>query len=372
MTPPSPSSSRDDPPSVVTRAAADWLARRDRGLTPSEQDEYMQWLAADPRHGAALARQANALERMMQLYEWTPARGVEPNPDLFAPAPRMARVRACVREQGRWLGLGGLAAAAALVVLLWSGRGRVESPPGAVAAVAPASFLHVNERLALPDGSRVELNDGARVVSLYSATERRVRLAGGEAHFTVWKDPHRPFVVEADGVEVVAVGTAFNVRLESAVVEVLVTEGRVKVLSEGESTPEAAAAAATELKSGHAGPTELFVSRGERAIVPKPSAGADAMIAPTVTAVSTDEIATELAWQAPRLQFQETRLADAIAEFNRLNRHQLELLDPALGELRIGGNFRPDNVDGFVRLLGLTCDVDARDRGEDRTQLFRR
>ena len=37
--------------------AADWLIRRDRGLTPGEQDDYLQWLAADPRHGDAFARQ---------------------------------------------------------------------------------------------------------------------------------------------------------------------------------------------------------------------------------------------------------------------------------------------------------------------------
>ena len=30
--------------------AAEWLVRRDRGLTPAEQDDFLQWLAADPRH----------------------------------------------------------------------------------------------------------------------------------------------------------------------------------------------------------------------------------------------------------------------------------------------------------------------------------
>ena len=35
------------------RAAAEWLTKHDRGLTAAEQDEFFQWLAADPRrHGA--------------------------------------------------------------------------------------------------------------------------------------------------------------------------------------------------------------------------------------------------------------------------------------------------------------------------------
>ena len=55
----------------------------------------------------------------------------------------------------------------------------------------------------------------------------------GEAYFTVAKNPGRPFVVAAGGVGVRAVGTAFNVRLDSDAVEVLVTEGRVQVSRSG-------------------------------------------------------------------------------------------------------------------------------------------
>ncbi len=33
--------------STPDEQAADWLIRRDRGLTPAEQDAYLQWLAAD-------------------------------------------------------------------------------------------------------------------------------------------------------------------------------------------------------------------------------------------------------------------------------------------------------------------------------------
>jgi hypothetical protein len=41
----------------IERTAAEWVLRRDRGLTAQEQDELSQWLAADPRHGEALALQ---------------------------------------------------------------------------------------------------------------------------------------------------------------------------------------------------------------------------------------------------------------------------------------------------------------------------
>ena len=44
---------------------------------------------------------------------------------------------------------------------------------------------------------------------------------------------------------------------------------------------------------------------------------------------------------------------------------------PALGALPIGGTFRPDNVEGFVRLLTVTLGVRAEARGADETVLWR-
>ncbi|MBI4626652.1 MAG: FecR domain-containing protein [Verrucomicrobia bacterium] len=57
-------------------------------------------------------------------------------------------------------------------------------------------------------------------------------LARGKAHFTVAKNPSRPFVVSAGGGDVQAVGTVFNIRLRSEAIEVFVTEGKVQVDSE--------------------------------------------------------------------------------------------------------------------------------------------
>ena len=63
----------------------------------------------------------------------------------------------------------------------------------------------------LPDGSIVELNTSSTAAIAFSPAERRVRLTQGEGHFSVAKDAGRPFVVEARGLAVRAVGTMFNV-----------------------------------------------------------------------------------------------------------------------------------------------------------------
>ena len=338
----SPQSHRP-PPQALAEQASLWLARRDRGLTPAEQDDYMQWIVADPRHAEAMMQHAAAFERMMHLYEWQPWHTTEGNPDLFAPRRRV--------RWWPWAASVVLAAAAAVgLSFIYSWH--------APAAPAVTSYLQVNERLALPDGSRVELKDGSRIVVQYSDRERRVKLTGGEAQFSVWQDARRPFIVEAGGIEVRAVGTVFNVRLADRAVEVLVTEGRVKVNRE----PPAATSGGSV--------AEVMLAAGEQTAVPLAVDAVQA--APVVVPATSEQISQSLVWQTPRLQFWETPLAEAVAEFNRLNRFQIVIGDAELGGRLIGGTFRPDNVEGFVRLLETTLDVRSDRRGDHETVLRRR
>ncbi|MEY2882269.1 MAG: hypothetical protein RLZZ15_4649 [Verrucomicrobiota bacterium] len=316
---------------AIDDAAAAWVARRDRGLTPGEQDEFFQWLAADPRHGERLARHQRGWAELAQLAQWRPEHAAEPNPDVLAPPPmpRRSRRRAPIL---RWALPLGLAAAAAIAVGLFSTRRA--AAPSDLADSASAYRQQV-----LDDGTLVELNHGAQLAVAFTLAERRVRLTRGEALFTVAKNPARPFVVEAGGVTVRAVGTAFNVRLGVAEIDVLVTEGRVEL-----DRPAAPLAAPS------------LVSAGERAVLARdPAAGVPA--APL--AVSRAEIDRALLWQPKLLEFSATPLAEVAAEFNRRNRVQLVVADPALASLPIGASFRSDNVDGFVRLLEASFGVRA-------------
>jgi transmembrane sensor len=332
--------------SKVDAEAVEWLARRDRGLTPAEQDEYLQWLREDERRAAAIGRAEATMRRLLQLSAWRHENSAEPNPDLLA-SPRRSRA---------WRGVALAAAAVALGVggsLVWFAP--VKRAP---AVAVTKNYLHVNEQIALPDGSRAELRDGSTLDVRFTAGERRVRLTGGEAQFSVLKDVARPFVVEAGGVAVRAIGTVFDVQLGSAAVEVLVTEGKVRVGRAGTQAGEI-------FQTLAAGSEPPLVAAGERAVVSL----TDLTPAPSVAEVSSEEIRRRLDWQAPRLKFDETALTEVVAEFNRRNRHQLVLGDNAVGAERIGGSFRPDNVEAFVRLLAITNRVRAEARGENETVL---
>lgn len=318
----------------LEQEAADWVARRDRGLSAAEQDDYLQWLSEDSRRVALIARHEGTVRLLQRLQHWQPAGSSEPNPDLFA-RPRRRRIAAFA------VGVG-LAAAVVFGALL--------SRPAARAPLKSApvsSFLRHNERQVLTDGSMVELRDGSRIEVIFTPQERRVRLTGGEAHFTVAKNPAWPFVVEAGRVAVRAVGTAFAVRVDAAEVDVVVTEGLVRVEQSAAPGRPAPAVESAEVPASH----RVVVSLAAAAPTPE------------VSPVTTEQMREALAWQAPRFQFFETPLAEAVAEFNRRNRQQVVIGEPELSGVPIGGTFRVDNVDGFVALLEITLGVRAERRG---------
>lgn len=83
--------------------------------------------------------------------------------------------------------------------------------------------------VALTDGSEVTLNTDTALNVVYTARERRIHLLHGEAYFKVAHNKNRPFIVSNGATETQAVGTAFTVKQSGDNVQVLVSEGTVKV-----------------------------------------------------------------------------------------------------------------------------------------------
>jgi transmembrane sensor len=318
--------------------ASVWLARRDRGLSPEEQDAYLDWLYQDPLHGRAILQLERVWASLNLLAEWRPTHSALPNPDLLAPR-RPSRLY--------WISTALAAAAVTFAFHLWLPRRPEIAAPHRGAIIHPGP-----ERRLLEDGSIVELNTGARIEVRFTPEERGVRLVGGEAHFTVAKNPARPFVVSADKISVRAVGTAFSVALNREAVSVLVTEGKVR-LDETPAAPAGEPVAARELSSLSAGQQAVISTQANRPAVPE------------VREVSPSEIERALSWQGLRLEFVDMPLADVVAEFNRYNLRKLVVEDPQTRGILIGGNFRADNVETFVRLLDSVFGVTAVPRGNE-------
>lgn len=341
----------------LEREATEWFFRRDEGLTATEARLFRQWLRDDERHAHAFA-EIEATWNVLGTLRHQVVPSVPPGP-LTAADPRWCSWRTVM--------LG-----AACLVLGFSGwllAGRLTSgasPSGAVfaeRAVAPVGGWRKSD---LPDGSILTLNSDSAVDVRFTATERRVRLVRGETHFVVAKDPRRPFVVEANGVAVRAVGTTFNIRLHAANVEVIVTEGLVRVDDAAHGGSLLVASTSPAPIPPGALQAERMLQPGERVVIP--SSGGMPPAPAVVAVVSPREIAQALAWQERWLEYSDAPLSAIVADFNRHNQHQLVVADARLAHERFGGTFPAGDYRSLVQVLEKTFGV-AVERRERETLL---
>jgi transmembrane sensor len=320
---------------AIEAMAAAWLAERDDGLTPEKETEFLHWRQGSPRHEAAVARLEDAWNALLGLENFRPEAQAHPDRDLLASARRRKHALAPIIA---WSAAAALALAGGL---WWHLQPSRNAPPEAYATTADSY-----QRVTLADGSVAELNASSEIQVNYTPADRRVQLVRGEAHFTVAKNKNRPFWVQAGSVKVRAVGTAFDVRIVDREIDVLVTEGKVTLVKNETFNPAGSASAnsVSELAK---------LAAGQRAVVDTSNSGAAAVI----ENVSPTVIGDLLAWQGAPLVFVAIPLADVISEFNRRNPVQIELGDAALGALPISGSFRPENIEGFVRLLAQGGDI---------------
>lgn len=346
----------------IESVAAAWLARRDAGgWAARDQAELDEWLAASTAHRVAWLRLDAAWRESGRLKalgaglasgqmpapgRWTaqlhPGHGVDAStrqvtraaPDdqppgagrpaldaaalVFAPRRREADSRL-----PRHMAAAAIAVVAVALVLGWRAHSPIVHP------VAYRTTVGTLETASLADGSEATLSSDSRIVVALSRRERRIDLQRGEAFFHAARDPARPFVVAAAGHQAVAVGTRFAVRRSADGVRVVVTEGLVRL----EPAPGS---------GGRRQPTTLL------------PAGSVALAGPHGVIVQTgtvDQARQALSWRDGFLAFHNTSLAAAAAEFNRYNARRIVIADPSVGALRVGGNFRWSNAEGFVRLL---------------------
>lgn len=337
-------------------AASAWHDRLHRENVSDETREAFEvWLAENSRH--------------LEVYEsidraWSKLREAAEDPQILAlrheTALRLTRRNSQTVRPLRWV---------AAVALLALGVGaasltlRSPSDHSLIARLFNSLPLGIadhyetatGERLAftLRDGSQVTLDTQSGLKVDFSPAERRVRLTHGQAFFEVAKDPNRPFVVEAHHRRLVAVGTAFDVRVDGDQVKVTMVEGTVRV----ERRDEAAAAVSESAKRNVSGGSAAGVT------APDSSAPESAEVA-TITAgeqlvsdarredhVRTTDPERDTSWRRGQVIFDNTRLADAIAEVNRYSDAKIELADPDLADLRLSGAFATGRPTVFVEAV---------------------
>jgi len=184
----------------------------------------------------------------------------------------------------------------------------------------------------------------------------------GEAHFTVAKNPARPFRVYAGNGRVQAVGTAFSVYLKDNAIDVTVTEGEVALASVSRPStnrlPQQGTSSGTDQSSGSNAIVDIgivdvlgTIKAGESATI---RSAPDADTVSTINAIETveaQEMARRLSWREGILTFAGDPLEVVVEEISRYTTVSIEFADPAVRAIRIGGRFPIGETDAMFAAL---------------------
>ncbi|HVP85567.1 MAG TPA: FecR domain-containing protein [Rhizomicrobium sp.] len=304
----------------INAEAATWLVRANsEGWGEDDQKMLDAWLVQSPAHRAAYWRLKAAYAETSRLQALR--------------RPQQASVERPRRSARPFLA----ATAAALVIAGVIGATTIDftSAPSETYVTQVGG----SKTLALRDGTRIELNTATSVRVSLTKTQRTIWLDKGEAFFAVAHDEKRPFVVMVAGHRVTDIGTKFLIRHDPARLEVAVVEGKVGF----DSSDPASRAQPLQLAAG-----DVLVATPHAIIV---------------KAKREEDLATELGWRRGMLIFHHTSLAEAAAEFNRYNGHQLVVGDKA-GSLTINGVFPKNDVPAFIRLTQAVLKLHVEDQGQ--------
>ncbi|MBK7084831.1 MAG: FecR domain-containing protein [Flavobacteriales bacterium] len=298
---------------------SDLLARYTAGEAgPEEIQAVERWAASAPEH----ARELSAMRAAWDLAV------PDPHPASVDVDAAWSKLATRIAEEG----------SGAKVIPIARGRAVPWLRIAAAAALVTGVFLAVrwwstpeaqqyasegtSTSVVLDDSSHVVLSRGSRIRVAMGA-ERRVELEG-QAYFEVTPDPQHPFVVEADGLSVTVLGTAFTVSAydSSSTVLTRVRNGKVRVSADGR---------------------QVDLVAGEHAAFEERTQQLRKVEAPSI------EI-----WGDRILMFSGTPLAEVVQQLSALYHVRIGLENDAMERCRLTATFENEPIDLVLRVVAET------------------
>lgn len=382
----------------IKEEAAQWLLKLDEESSLSEKDAdlFKQWIATSEVHRETVIRMAKTWSDMDVLAEvMAPQEASRRSKAAILRAWLLTPVIAIVYlleqliKKSAWLlssGFKNSRAFAVVVVLsivfavVWQSNSPVVKPANiyATAVGEHANYL-------LDDGTTLWINSNSRVAVEYSEKFRRIRLLQGEAYFDVKKDPARPFEVFAGSRLIRAIGTSFSVyRLEDRI-EVLVSEGKVELAIVDETlviTPDDHIAHSdssddSEKQSQLANSSQAVtvtqkigeLEAGQRMSIPAVNDVAFQNEEHNVVQLDVGEVSRKLSWLDGKLVFAGESLEEVVKEISRHTSIRIDVPDPVLRKMRIGGHFRTGETDALFHVLESGFGIQVKKLNENHVEL---
>ena len=335
----------------LLETASAWVVRIQEGeLSPGELEAWSQWLQASPNHQRAF----DDVQKLWRKFGQLPCAAPPPSPaelkkDAYSGEQSIrswregTRPRRQVAQQYglRWRGW--VAAAAVVLAIGLAVLGVSQYHPSSEPGLAAyRTVIGQHQKVALPDGSSMELGAASEAKVVFTATERTVELLDGIAFFAVAKNPQRPFVVRAGGGAVKAIGTEFSVQRSDSTVTVVVSDGLVEVSKPSplKATPRA--------RDRNRQPDVVQLPAGQR-VEYSTGAGLELPVTADLTAAN--------AWRDGQLVFHDESLRKAIEDINRYSRIPIELKDQKVARLRLTAYVTTNQIEGWLEGLEAVLPV---------------
>ncbi|WP_438751657.1 FecR family protein [Pararhizobium sp. O133] len=300
-------------PPAILEEAMDWfLDLKARPDCRQTEQGFQEWLSRSPTHGRAWEQ---ALKTWTLLGEVPP---VYEHVWRREPAATVVSLRSR-RPWKRWTA-GAITALAASAIVLLAG-------PSLLIRLRADHMTQTAESrtVKLEDGTVIEMAGDSAIATEITASVRRVTLLSGEAFFDVAHDASRPFTVDAGGVAVAVLGTAFDVQMANDTTTVELARGVVAISYAGPEHRE-----------------NFELAPGEMAAVDRRTGD-----------VIRDTIAPEdiAAWRGGKLFVNDVSVAAAVERLQRYHPAWISIPDPALAARRVTGLYDLKNPDQALAAL---------------------
>ena len=323
--------------SAIEEEAGAWIIKLDGDaeLSLQQRQAFKEWMSRSPAHRDAVKSLAQFWGKMNVLTELA-----LPQP------PDTSPVQSQSNEGLFWFTpkfVGAALSICLLVTVVWFQGAFTDSTANGLYATAVGQ----QQTIYLDDGSEVQLNTNSQIDINYSDNYRDIHLLQGEAHFIVAKNKRRPFRVAAGRGQVRAIGTAFSVYLNRDDIEVTLIEGRVALQSrqpDQGANPQAVNQPPQELAQLTAGQAAVITA------VDSNSSDSPSLAA-SIKAVNPQEMSRRMSWRKGFVTFKGTPLDQVITEVGRYSQTTIELTDPAMAGLQIGGQFRVGEIEAILESL---------------------
>jgi ferric-dicitrate binding protein FerR (iron transport regulator) len=222
----------------------------------------------------------------------------------------------------------------------------------------------------LSDGTMAILNAGSRLKfdNRFGIDERVVRLEG-EGYFKVAKDTSRPFIVKTSHLNVMALGTAFNVKAYSddKTIETTLVEGSVKI----EGTNENIRTEVLVLKPNQ----KLTFYKEDSTIVdetasPKVNTKTDKKSLPVQKSLTIPRLIREnvdvepvISWKENRWIFEKERLSQIAVELERKFDIQIHFDSERLKTFRFTGIIIAEPIEQVLEVMSLSAPINFKLKG---------